>query len=39
VPGGSHTMSIMGEPAVRKYQNEIMLDWFDRFVKSNSVKL
>jgi dipeptidyl aminopeptidase/acylaminoacyl peptidase len=37
VPGGSHPMSIMGEPGVRKYQNEIMLNWFDRFVKSKTV--
>jgi dipeptidyl aminopeptidase/acylaminoacyl peptidase len=32
VPGGSHIMSIGGDPAWRKMQNEEMLKWFDRFV-------
>jgi dipeptidyl aminopeptidase/acylaminoacyl peptidase len=32
VPGGSHIMSIGGEPSWRKMQNEEMLKWFDRYV-------
>lgn len=32
VPGGSHIMSIGGDPAWRVMQNEEILKWFDRFV-------
>ncbi len=33
VPGGSHMMSISGDPNWRNQENEEMLTWFDRYVK------
>jgi dipeptidyl aminopeptidase/acylaminoacyl peptidase len=32
LPGGSHASSINGQPAVRRAQNEALLDWMERFV-------
>jgi dipeptidyl aminopeptidase/acylaminoacyl peptidase len=37
VPGGSHIMSIGGDPNWRNMQNEEMLKWFDRYVKGITV--
>lgn len=33
LPGSPHGGSISGAPVIRKYANEAMLDWYDRFVK------
>ena len=33
VPGGSHTMSMGGDPNWRNQENEEMLTWFERYVK------
>ncbi len=34
LPGSSHDGSITGTPATRRAQNEALLEWMDRFVKS-----
>jgi len=32
LPNSPHVGSIAGDPAVRKYQNEVLLDWMNRYV-------
>jgi dipeptidyl aminopeptidase/acylaminoacyl peptidase len=36
LPGSPHGGTIGGAPVIRKYANEAMLDWFDRYVKGRS---
>jgi dipeptidyl aminopeptidase/acylaminoacyl peptidase len=32
LPGASHAGSIMGEPIIRRTQNEVLLEWMDKYV-------
>ncbi|MCE5207787.1 MAG: S9 family peptidase [Chloroflexi bacterium] len=36
LPNSSHTGSITGAPVVRKYQNEVLLGWMNRYVLGKS---